>query len=148
MRSMLFACAAVLLFGGSSASAAYNFLTGECSNCQPSRYGHGGHVFRRPVMNPAPGAYRHAGYGFEEGYCVDEYGRRMRGHHLGGHHLGGGIHGMGGGMHGGGMGGGPGAHPWQDGPPSGPPTAHVGYPYYTLRGPRDFLINNPPSIGP
>lgn len=23
----------------------------------------------------------------------------------------------------------------------------VGYPYYTLRGPRDFLVNNPPSIG-
>jgi hypothetical protein len=29
----------------------------------------------------------------------------------------------------------------------GPPSAHVGYPYYTTRGPRDFLINNPPSIG-
>ncbi len=24
----------------------------------------------------------------------------------------------------------------------------VGYPYYTTRGPRDFLLNNPPSIGP
>jgi hypothetical protein len=30
----------------------------------------------------------------------------------------------------------------------GPPVAQVGYPYYTLRGPRDFLLNNPPSIGP
>ena len=29
----------------------------------------------------------------------------------------------------------------------GPPSAHVAYPYYTTRGPRDFLINNPPSIG-
>ena len=29
----------------------------------------------------------------------------------------------------------------------GPPTAHVGYPYYTVRGPRDFLMDNPPSIG-
>src|SRR5688572_8888418 len=28
-----------------------------------------------------------------------------------------------------------------------PPTAQVAYPYYTTRGPRDFLTNNPPSIG-
>ena len=31
--------------------------------------------------------------------------------------------------------------------PSGPPSAAVAYPYYTVRGPRDFLMNNPPSIG-
>jgi hypothetical protein len=31
--------------------------------------------------------------------------------------------------------------------PAGPPTAAVAYPYYTVRGPRDFLLNNPPSIG-
>lgn len=31
--------------------------------------------------------------------------------------------------------------------PPGPPTGTVGYPYYTLRGPRDFLAGNPPSIG-
>jgi len=24
----------------------------------------------------------------------------------------------------------------------------MAYPYYTLRGPRDFLVDNPPSIGP
>jgi hypothetical protein len=30
----------------------------------------------------------------------------------------------------------------------GPPTGQVAYPYYTTRGPRDFLMNNPPSIGP
>ncbi len=29
-----------------------------------------------------------------------------------------------------------------------PPTGQVTYPYYTVRGPRDFLRNNPPSIGP
>lgn len=29
----------------------------------------------------------------------------------------------------------------------GPPTAQVGYPYYTVRGPRDFLVDNPPTIG-
>lgn len=30
----------------------------------------------------------------------------------------------------------------------GPATAAVGYPYYTVKGPRDFLMKNPPSIGP
>ncbi len=29
-----------------------------------------------------------------------------------------------------------------------PPTGQVAYPYYTVRGPRDFLQANPPSIGP
>jgi hypothetical protein len=32
--------------------------------------------------------------------------------------------------------------------PMGPPSAHVTYPYYTTRGPRDFLADNPMSIGP
>lgn len=31
--------------------------------------------------------------------------------------------------------------------PQGPPSAAVAYPYYTTRGPRDFFIDNPPSIG-
>ena len=31
---------------------------------------------------------------------------------------------------------------------AGPPSAQVAYPYYTHRGPRDFLMANPPSIGP
>jgi len=30
----------------------------------------------------------------------------------------------------------------------GPPTGAVTYPYYTNRGPRDFLAADPPSIGP
>ena len=30
---------------------------------------------------------------------------------------------------------------------AGPPTAQTAYPYYTIRGPRDFLVDNPPSIG-
>jgi hypothetical protein len=30
----------------------------------------------------------------------------------------------------------------------GPPVAQTAYPYYTLRGPRDYLLANPPSIGP
>lgn len=35
-------------------------------------------------------------------------------------------------------------------PPQAPPPSPggVAYPYYTNRGPRDFLLNNPPSIGP
>jgi len=32
--------------------------------------------------------------------------------------------------------------------PHGPPTAQTTYPYYTLRGPRDFLLDDPPGIGP
>ena len=30
---------------------------------------------------------------------------------------------------------------------SGPATAQVAYPYYTTRGPRDFFVDNPPTIG-
>ncbi len=30
----------------------------------------------------------------------------------------------------------------------GPPSAHVTYPYYTTRGPRDYLASNPRGIGP
>ena len=32
--------------------------------------------------------------------------------------------------------------------PHGPPVTQTTYPYYTLRGPRDFLVDNPPSLGP
>lgn len=32
--------------------------------------------------------------------------------------------------------------------PAGPPTGQVTYPYYTTRGPRDFLVNNPGGMGP
>lgn len=30
---------------------------------------------------------------------------------------------------------------------AGPPSGAVAYPYYTHRGPRDFLLDNPPTIG-
>jgi hypothetical protein len=37
----------------------------------------------------------------------------------------------------------------QDAGAGGPPAVGtVTYPYYTVRGPRDFLAKNPPSIGP
>lgn len=29
----------------------------------------------------------------------------------------------------------------------GPPSAQVGYPYYSHRGPRDFFLDDPPTIG-
>ena len=32
--------------------------------------------------------------------------------------------------------------------PPGPSVGAVTYPYYTTRGPRDFFLDNPPSIGP
>ena len=31
--------------------------------------------------------------------------------------------------------------------PYGPPTPAVAYPYYTVRAPRDFLLDNPPPLG-
>ena len=30
----------------------------------------------------------------------------------------------------------------------GPPVAQTAYPYYTVRGPRDYLLGNPPPLGP
>jgi hypothetical protein len=41
-----------------------------------------------------------------------------------------------------------GGYPEQPNFNTGPPSAQTAYPYYTVRGPRDFLQNNPPSIGP
>jgi hypothetical protein len=48
---------------------------------------------------------------------------------------------MHGGMHGG-------HHYRPETQPAGGPVGQYAYPYYTLRGPRDFLVDNPPSIGP
>lgn len=39
------------------------------------------------------------------------------------------------------------AQPAGAGEASGGPMAQVAYPYYTTRGPRDFLMDNPPTIG-
>jgi hypothetical protein len=35
-----------------------------------------------------------------------------------------------------------------DQPAAGPATGAVTYPYYTIRGPRDYFLKNPQSIGP
>lgn len=61
-------------------------------------------------------------------------------------------HGHGGG-HGAGHGGdgvlpGGGAHYRPQTEPAGGPVGSYAYPYYTLRGPRDYFQSNPPSIGP
>jgi hypothetical protein len=42
----------------------------------------------------------------------------------------------------------PGGHHYR--PPTDPRgyAPQYAYPYYTIRGPRDFLVDNPPSIGP
>ena len=49
----------------------------------------------------------------------------------------------------GGMHGAAGAHHYRPPTePAGGPVGQTAYPYYTLRGPRDFLVDNPPSIGP
>lgn len=39
-------------------------------------------------------------------------------------------------------------HGYQQAAPQGPPVGAVSYPYYTTRGPRDFLLSNPPPLGP
>ncbi len=39
------------------------------------------------------------------------------------------------------------AQPTGAGGAGGAPAAQVAYPYYTARGPRDFLMDNPPTIG-
>lgn len=39
------------------------------------------------------------------------------------------------------------AQPAGAGGAGGAPAAQVAYPYYTARGPRDFLMDNPPTIG-
>ena len=71
-------------------------------------------------------------------------------HGMGGglHGMGAGLHGMGGGLHGAGNGGMTHAqYRADDQVGSGVPGPTVAYPYYTTRGPRDFLLDNPPSIG-
>lgn len=57
-----------------------------------------------------------------------------------------GGYGYGGG--GGGCGCGHGGGGYADAGPPGPPSAQVTYPYYTTRGPRDYLAARPSDIGP
>ena len=117
----------------------------NCQNARPHLFGrHGGLHARR---HAGGGGMAHAGYdqgGYGQGaYCPDCQPGLAAHHGLS-------VHGHGGfgvaGFHGS-------AHQqlYTDQPyagPNGPPTGQYAYPYYTTRGPRDFLQNNPPSIGP
>lgn len=76
------------------------------------------------------------------------HGGGLHGMGAGLHGMGAGLHGMGGGLHGAGNGGMTHAqYRADDQVGSGVPGPTVAYPYYTTRGPRDFLLDNPPSIG-
>jgi hypothetical protein len=126
MRFALLGLAAAFMLAASGCDHR-NLAKNSCSSCQSCGSGcatHGGH-----------GGVGLAGYGHGHG----------QGH----------GHGAGGGGPIGNYAGTPGPTPvghlpqgyMQDAGPSGPPSATYGYPYYTTRAPRDFLMDNPPSIG-
>ena len=80
--------------------------------------------------------YHHHGYGgYGYGYC----GHGCNSHH--GYHAA--LHAL---RHYNGFGNVPALPPPAFNP--GPATPTVTYPYYTVRGPRDFLLPNPPPLGP
>ena len=143
-RITLLAAAALLLTG---IGCQHN----RCNTCGPAAGGGGvlGHLgggHGHGGCNVATGCracklgWQHGGLDYSEGLAT---------HHPGHSFPGGQSAPYGGGMHGGGMHGGLGHHGAPTGQygPAGPPTAGVAYPYYTTRGPRDFLLDNPPSIG-
>ncbi|QDU95984.1 hypothetical protein [Lignipirellula cremea] len=131
--------------GGAEAGAANGYSEG-CQNCQ------GGNC---QGCNHCQGGYCHArGFGGRHGGYHDGEAHGIFGHC--GHRLGacfGGCRGWLSGCLGRCRGGAAGMHepkPYT-GPyagPSGPATGAVAYPYYTTRAPRDFLMNNPPPLGP
>lgn len=135
MRAALFAIVASMsLFGaGCHHNTCSNGCKGCCDQGGESGYDPGG----------MGAGHRHSGHGLAGGGHVgggrfghDHHARPGRGHHFGGrgpahvptlpHHF------MQQQMYG-------------QGGPQGP---SVAYPYYTTRAPRDFLMANPPSIGP
>ncbi|MFM8327225.1 MAG: hypothetical protein ACKN9U_20395 [Pirellulaceae bacterium] len=85
--------------------------------------------------------------GTDYGNCLGSHSHPQglwghQGHGLGGHGLGGGhlagMAGMAGAAH-------P-PHPGE-GPPSGIDAPQVAYPYYTVRGPRDYFLDDPAPLG-
>jgi len=123
----------------------------ECQECPPggSCQGGGGGLFGR-LSNchsgrtgcvPGPIGWQQGGLNYSS--HLGPHGGTA-GHPHSGHGPGPGP-GYAGGGYPNGMGG---PHGYQ-GPPINPgqPSAQVAYPYYTHRGPRDFLLDNPPSIG-
>lgn len=135
MRFALFGLAAAVMLAAAGCDHR-NLAKNSCSSCQSDSGGCAGH-------------------GGHDGHSFAGHGHAGHGH--GGHGHGGHGYGSSSG-HGGPIGnylGTPGPTPvghlpqgyMMDAGPSGPPTATYGYPYYTTRAPRDFLMDNPPSIG-
>lgn len=127
MRTYLLAAAAIALAAGGGCRN-INLADRHCDTCGPRGHaGHGGIL-----------AGHHGGHG--SGLAHGGYAGGPGGHLPGGHY----------GPHGGAYGTPGFPHHHFDREyvgPQGPPTAQVAYPYYTTRGPRDFLLDNPPSIG-
>ncbi|HUG70205.1 MAG TPA: hypothetical protein VMM76_20820 [Pirellulaceae bacterium] len=138
MRFALFGLAAAVMLAAAGCDHR-NLAKNSCSSCQSDSGGCAGHE-------------GHGGHGYA-GYAHGGHGNG--GHGNGGHAHGGHGSGSGGGGPIGNYLGTPGPTPvgylpqgyMMDAGPSGPPTATYGYPYYTTRAPRDFLMDNPPSIG-
>ena len=136
MKRVLLAAALAVVISSSTGCCALDWM-----------FGHGGCAGCCGKCGPYPGCGSQCGPG---GGCSDGCGPNGCG--AGGY----GPAGYGGGGGGCGPGGcGPGGcarrapGPMDDGSAfAGPPTGGVTYPYYTTRGPRDFLASNPRGIGP
>jgi hypothetical protein len=130
MRSCILAVAALLLAAGTGCHG-INLAKGNCGCCETAACaGHG----RTACRDCGHGHFGHGGHGVHGAYAGGQGGANHGPFHPG-------TRGTPGFPHGG-------HHRDREyvGPP-GPPTAQVAYPYYTIRGPRDFLLDNPPSIG-
>lgn len=135
MKTGLLLVSAVVLCALSTGCARVNLARNGCGSCQSCSAKAGGcdQAACTGVASAGPAGVAAMGPAGVAG--ASPYDPGMAGPYAaaGGH----GGHGGRGGYGGPGMGGAYG----------GPPSAQVAYPYYTTRGPRDFLINNPPSIG-
>jgi hypothetical protein len=144
MRMLLLACAAILLAAATGCGQMNLAHKKGCEDCfaQGGRHG-GGHGMAHHAGGHGMGHYGGGAHGGRYGNV--EYSADHAAYHGGGH--GGGHYGPHGGPHG--TPGFPHHHQTREYTgPQGPSTAQVAYPYYTTRGPRDFLVDNPPSIGP
>jgi hypothetical protein len=150
MKHIVWAFIAVLaIAGGTGCNKMHggllhkNKACSECGGkgCPACGHGHGGHAGHGGHGHPGPGRHHYAGHG----------GQAHAGHGGGGEDMSA-VYNQNGDPHyyGGGQGGncpncGPGAG---GGGYIGQGPGQVVYPYYTTRGPRDFLMNNPPELGP
>jgi hypothetical protein len=144
MRNSLLLCAALLLAAMTGCGHMNLAHNKGCDNCFGGHagHGHGGHAHGGGyVGDGGAGGYGGAVAG-NLPYRGIHYGPDGRQDGGGGGHYGpyGGPHGTPGYPH---------HHRTREYTgPQGPSTAQVAYPYYTTRGPRDFFVDNPPSIGP